>query len=237
MSELKLTTAQGLEVHLELAHIGSRSLAFVLDWHLRVLLSMAWFLAALLIMGGAELLSQAFSNEAQFEEIGIWVLLPAGAIYLLYHPVLELLLHGSTPGKRMAGIRVVDLEGQRASAGAILIRNVLRIVDSAPFFYVIGLVCCALNRHHARIGDLAAGTLLAYDKHISSAALELNSNATQTLSLQHRALLQELLERWPQLSDAVRIRAAATWLSTIGDPEVPTAVAALKQRLERHARG
>ena len=67
------------------------------------------------------------------------IVLPPLLIYFFYHPILEVLMHGQTPGKRLAGVRVVDREGGIPSTGAILIRNVFRLVDSLPSFYVVGL--------------------------------------------------------------------------------------------------
>lgn len=234
---LQVTTAQGLRVDIELAHIGARSYAFIIDWHIRLLLALAWFLAGILLFGGVAMLSDITNSEADWSTLGYWVFLPSIAIYLLYHPLLEMIFRGSTPGKRMAGVRVVDLHGEPPSIGAIAIRNVLRLVDSAPMFYLIGLLCCAINRHHARIGDLAAGTLLVYERSVSRAAFEsVAVDGARALSLKQRALLRELLERWPALTDAVRIRAAQQLLrqlgvATDGDSK------ALKAKLEASARG
>ena len=91
--------------------------------------------------------------------------LPSLAIYFLYHPILEVALQGQTPGKRIAGVRVVALaHGGAPGIGAILIRNVFRLVDSLPFLYAIGLVTTIVTRHAVRIGDIAAGTVLVYDE-------------------------------------------------------------------------
>ena len=90
-------------------------------------------------------------------------LLPAAAIYFLYHPLLEILMQGRTPGKRMAGIRIVTERALTPDAGALIIRNVFRLVDSLPAFYLFGLVVAMFTARQVRIGDLAAGTLLIYD--------------------------------------------------------------------------
>ena len=57
------------------------------------------------------------------------VVVPSIAIYFLYHLVLEVLLHGQTPGKRMAGVRLDPLaDGGAPGIGALLVRNVFRLV-------------------------------------------------------------------------------------------------------------
>jgi uncharacterized RDD family membrane protein YckC len=68
--------------------------------------------------------------------------------------------NGSTPGKRIFGIRVIQRLGVRCSLERLVLRNFLRVVDSLPFLYGIGGVVALLNRHGQRLGDLAAGTLL-----------------------------------------------------------------------------
>jgi uncharacterized membrane protein SpoIIM required for sporulation len=73
------------------------------------------------------------------------------------------LTSGSTPGKRLAALRVVARDGATASVGALLVRNVFRVIDSLPVVYGVGLVTSMLRDDHVRIGDLAAGTLLVYD--------------------------------------------------------------------------
>src|SRR5690606_4225634 len=92
------------------------------------------------------------------------VVLPATALYLLYHPVLEVLMRGRTPGKRMAGVRIVKRDGGVPGSVALLVRNIFRLIDFLPFFYFVGLVTTMLTRHCVRLGDIAAGTLLVYDE-------------------------------------------------------------------------
>ena len=67
---------------------------------------------------------------------------------------------GATIGKRVFGVRVVALEGARATALQALIRNALRIVDALPLLYAVGLLAMARSggTRRQRIGDLAAGT-------------------------------------------------------------------------------
>ena len=65
-------------------------------------------------------------------------------------------------------VTVHDLEltcaKEPASPGAILMRNVLRLVDCLPAFYVLGLVLMFCTRDQLRLGDLATGTVVIYDE-------------------------------------------------------------------------
>lgn len=69
---------------------------------------------------------------------------------------------GTTPGKRMFGLRVVHDNGTPISASGAIIRNFLRAVDGLPFINVTGLVSMLIDTRYRRLGDLAAGTLVIY---------------------------------------------------------------------------
>ena len=158
---LSVASATGVDARLVLAGPGARSLAFVLDWMIRSAL------AAIYLLLASKLLLGNFSFDIGPDDETIWYLagaMPATAIYFLYHLVLEPLMAGRTPGKRLAGLRVLTPEGQVPTAGALITRNVFRIVDSMPLFYVVGLLFVFFGRQHLRLGDLAAGTVLVIDR-------------------------------------------------------------------------
>jgi len=218
MSEhISITSAGGVEVKLDLVALGGRSYAFVMDWHIRILAALAWFLFGLVSLTGGFTIedSKAFTAGSSLFYL---VLLPALAIYFLYHPVLELAMHGRTPGKRMAGVRIVAKDGRSASSGAILLRNVFRLIDSLPMFYVLGIIVCLINKQHLRIGDMAAGTVLVYEEQASKKRLDLimNPAGSHTLSTQQRELIAEVLERWQELQPARRREMAQTLISRLG---------------------
>jgi uncharacterized RDD family membrane protein YckC len=69
---------------------------------------------------------------------------------------------GQTPGKKSAGLRVVMADGRPAGMGPIAVRTVLRVVDSLPSFYLVGIVTMLISgEQRQRVGDLAAGTVVA----------------------------------------------------------------------------
>lgn len=144
----------GGDLRLPVAGLGGRSYAFLLDWHIRAFAGIAWYAASVWILDRGFLPTQ---TDATF-----WwsAAAPALAIYLLYHPGFEILT-ASTPGKRLAGVRIVDPTGRTPSIGALVIRNALRPVDAFAF-YAVGIVCVLLTRQAVRLGDIAAGTLLVY---------------------------------------------------------------------------
>ncbi|MCY3623235.1 MAG: RDD family protein [Gammaproteobacteria bacterium] len=147
-------SATGAGTDLPVAGLGGRSYAFVLDWHIRVVAGLAWYAAATWV------LKRDFI-AVETDSIFWWAILsPSLGIYLLYHLAFEILTAG-TPGKRLAGVRIVDRGGRTPRVGALVIRNVLRPVDSFVF-YAVGLASVLFTRQAVRLGDLAAGTLLVY---------------------------------------------------------------------------
>jgi uncharacterized RDD family membrane protein YckC len=218
---------------LDIAGPGSRSYAFIIDWQYRVLLALGWFCGAWLLIG---LLPHGASSGLQLQA----AVAPALAIYLLYHPVVEVLMHGRTPGKRQAGVRIVMRNGATPDIGALLVRNLLRLVDCLPIFYVVGLLSCFITQRRVRIGDLAAGTLLVLDGDAAEksraqlAALDARSTLSPTLV----ELIRDVLERWPSLEVGKRDELARSILAR-ADSAAPAAQLAalsdaeLSQRLRR----
>jgi len=161
-----LPGATGVAVRLELAGVGARSIAFLFDFIVRAALATCWYLGAALLYnllrGGSGIAAPPVTDARWF----MAVLLPAGALFLLYHPTLEIALRGVTPGKRLAGLRIVDRAGGVPGFGALALRNVFRVIDSLPVFYGVGLAAVLLTREQSRVGDVAAGTLVVYDRSV-----------------------------------------------------------------------
>lgn len=209
--QLQIAGLTGVEVELDIAGAGTRSYAFIVDWHIRVLLAIAWYLSAVEFYTHTGLGARATSGFMLFTAV------PAGGIYFLYHPIVEILLHGRTPGKRIAGVRIVTTQGGTPSAGALLLRNVFRLVDSLPLLYVIGLACCLVTDRRVRLGDIAAGTLLVRESAESEKALNaLSEMVSQSgLTPDVAELIDDLLKRWHALDVTARGSLARTILGRV----------------------
>jgi hypothetical protein len=118
-------------------------------------------------------------------------------------------MHGRTPGKRSVGIRVVTRAGGPPGAGAHLVRNVFRLIDALPVAYGVGLTLMVLTKDSLRCGDMAAGTLLVYER--PAADPELLQSAAQrvgTLDAAGAEIVADLLQRWTSLVPEARVRLA-----------------------------
>ena len=79
-------------------------------------------------------------------------------IMLLYYTAFEGLL-GFTPGKLIAQIKVVCLDGSSVGIPKAFLRNLLRIVD-VQFFCLVGAILIWKTPMQQRCGDLAAKTIV-----------------------------------------------------------------------------
>lgn len=87
-------------------------------------------------------------------------MLPTGwlvAIAVAYFALFEGLF-AATPGKALAGVRVVGAHGRPATPLAALLRNVLRPVDAWPFAYLLAMLSVYRSPFLQRLGDRVANT-------------------------------------------------------------------------------
>jgi uncharacterized RDD family membrane protein YckC len=153
--------AEGVEIRLRIAGPLPRAGAYLIDFLIRVMLlvtgailsSLAGWALGGKVAGGLMLLA--------------WFLLD-----WLYPVVFEAGRRGATPGKRMTGLRVVQASGSPITVGQAVVRNFLRFIDAMPLFtYAFGMASCLATRRFQRLGDLAAGTVVVYDRAPSQPAI------------------------------------------------------------------
>lgn len=94
-----------------------------------------------------------YTSSATVDGAWLWV------VAIAYFALLEGLF-GDTLGKAALAIKVTDLHGQPAGWRAVLIRNVLRVIDYQPGFYLVGALVARFSPRRQRIGDHLAGTLV-----------------------------------------------------------------------------
>ncbi|VVB56426.1 RDD family protein [uncultured archaeon] len=85
-------------------------------------------------------------------------------LWIFYGILLET-WRGQTVGKMILGIIVVKENGEPCDFLAALLRNVLRIIDSLPSFYILGFIVMAITEKRQRLGDRLAGTVVVKMKH------------------------------------------------------------------------
>lgn len=145
-SALTIRTPEGIEFALPLAGPFTRMIAALVD--LTVVIASGFVLERVLAplnLFGADT-AQAVLTVAYF------------AFNMLYGGACEWFWRGQTIGKRLLGLRVVEASGLKLNPSQIVIRNVMRLFDMLPAFYLAGGIACALSAKRQRLGDLVAGT-------------------------------------------------------------------------------
>jgi uncharacterized RDD family membrane protein YckC len=168
-----LETPEGVPIQLELASVGDRLVAVMIDLFLMNVLGIV--MGIIVILTGAR-------GRAELAAAVMLVLF--FLIRCFYFPILELRWRGQTPGKRATKIRVISRSGGPLTAQAVVARNLLRelelfqpmVILLAPaaiaggFPAWVGLIAGLwvlvfallplVNRDHLRAGDLVAGTMV-----------------------------------------------------------------------------
>ncbi len=144
MDNIKIQTTQNVDIEYEVASIGDRILATLLDY----LFFLAYFLIIAVIA--------SFTDGALFDSIALSVILVLPILF--YDLVCEAVFQGRSFGKMIMKIKVVKLDGTQANFGAYLLRWLLRIIDTRLFSGVIALIAIVVNGKGQRVGDMAAGT-------------------------------------------------------------------------------
>ena len=143
-------TPEAVQLHADVAGVGSRTIALVVDTFLQGMVLLPVLFVSL---------GDGLGDTGEAVVIGIIVFF----VLWFYFPAFEWLWRGQTPGKRFQGIRVVRTDGQPVGLAPVLVRNLIRIVDVIllPFLAVISMV---VTRRSQRLGDLAAGTMVVRER-------------------------------------------------------------------------
>lgn len=172
-------TPEGVDLRLNLAGVGERAGAFLLDLIIICAILIVFTLASLFLFAGIGLSSNGETGPLQALAV-IWLL---GFFVLrnFYFTAFELGTRGATWGKRAMKMRVVARNGQRLSGTAVVARNAMRELEfflplsflayesaegladfatgAAGLLWSGGFLLFPLfNRDHMRVGDLIAGT-------------------------------------------------------------------------------
>jgi len=158
--EIRIDTPESVDVALEPAGLGSRFLAALVDGLIQ------WAFVLLLVLAGVPTFFMAAGEDSPFGEVMIFSLLALSValLFFLYKLLLEAFWNGQTVGKRVAGIRVVQANGLPVTFAAVVVRNLLRIIDFLPGYYVVGAICALATQKRQRLGDMAAGCIVVRER-------------------------------------------------------------------------
>jgi uncharacterized RDD family membrane protein YckC len=161
VNTLTIRTPEGIEFSLLLAGPVSRFLAWSVDF--LAILAISKLLSV--VLGLIGILSRDLASAAN---ILAYFLVSIG-----YGIILEWYWQGQTLGKRLMRLRVTDVHGLHLQFSQVVIRNLLRFIDSLPLlFYMVGGIACLINRRSQRLGDFAANTVVVWNPPVDEPNLD-----------------------------------------------------------------
>lgn len=223
IQRVEFETPERIVVGYELAGLGTRFIAWLID---RVLLLLLFLVVALFVAFSGVGLAFLLDADGSFLSgytVGLLFLIQGFGSFL-YFGLSEYYMGGQTFGKRQFSIRVVSVKGFSLSPRTIVIRNLFRLIDQLPVFWLIPLV----TRHAQRFGDLVAGTIVIADEKQTSlearTPLPDDTDYDTLFRFEDRTLrrlppgdveaIEKILARWQSLDEPMR----ASILEQVCDP-------------------
>lgn len=155
-------TPEYVEFNFVVAGLLSRLLALLIDTVVANLISSVLLLLVMLV---AALLSTVIGSSGLEFGLALYFVV-SFLVQYGYMLVLEALWSGQTVGKRVMGLRVVQDTGVRVTLQHSLLRNLGRLVDNLPVFYLVGGVAALFSENHQRLGDILAGTIVVRERRL-----------------------------------------------------------------------
>jgi uncharacterized RDD family membrane protein YckC len=220
----ELELPEEIDLSVELANVGSRTLAILVDIGLGGLVLFIVYALMLLLAHDAtdDWLTQLSSNALKT----VLLLLIFGFQWC-YFNVFEWVWNGQTPGKRLLHLRVIKADGSPVSGIDVLLRNLSRPIDTLGPMGLIGLLMIFVNRKAQRLGDLMARTIVIHETQIdwsifdeisgqggAADATTVSAPGIRLTSAQWE-LLHRYLNRRDKLELEARRRLAATLVETL----------------------
>jgi uncharacterized RDD family membrane protein YckC len=160
---ITIITPENVELTYELAGIGSRFVAALLDLMIHAVMFLV--LSLLFILGVVGLRDAGVTVP---EELAPWILgaaiLALFGLFWGYYILFETRWSGQSPGKRAMRLRVIKDGGYPIDFRAAMLRNLMRYVDWLPAFYAVGFASVFFSRDYKRLGDFVAGTLVVRER-------------------------------------------------------------------------
>ena len=151
--QFPVSTAQHVAIEFDVAGLGDRFVAAVIDYAVLAAYLMTWSVVVTALATGNVSTPWATS-------LLLTGFLPA----LVYFPFCELVFDGQTIGKRARGLRVMRAKGGAPTLGDLLLRWLLRPIDLWATSGLAAVATILYTGTGQRLGDLAAGTTVVEDR-------------------------------------------------------------------------
>ncbi|MBI3519401.1 MAG: RDD family protein [Bacteroidetes bacterium] len=145
MNEIEITTTQNITIHYELAGVGERIMAFILD---------------LIILSLSSLILYGIVNAILSDSSEILVYLIVLPIIVFYSLFFELFNNGQSIGKMALKTRVIRIDGEKTTFTDYLMRWMFRLMDIYGSFGGVAFLGIISSTNNQRTGDLLANTVV-----------------------------------------------------------------------------
>jgi uncharacterized RDD family membrane protein YckC len=218
----ELELPEEIDLQVDLANVGSRTLAILIDLSLGALVLFIVYCLSQLFARNIEddWLTRLSSNALKT----LLILLLFGFQWV-YFNLFEWIWNGQTPGKRLMHLRVIKMDGSPVSGIDVLLRNLSRPIDTLGPQGLIGLLMIFVSRKAQRLGDLMARTIVIHETQIDWSIFDqIESPATTSpgsktvairLTSEQWELLHRYLNRREQLEGVARRRLALSLYETL----------------------
>lgn len=218
---LIIDTPEQTSLEFPLAGIGSRFVAMAADTAIQA------------VVGGIVFIVLALLSIPEIKLFGAssttWVIAVVVIIFFLlnfaYFAFFEAVWNGQTPGKRFAQLRVMKDDGRPISAYDAVARNLLRIVDSLPGFYGVGVLSVFFSKQSKRLGDYVAGTVVVHETALEGVRPFAGTTVDQSLpafdasgiTVEEFRLIETFVQRRDSLDPGLRSSMAAQIAARVGE--------------------
>ncbi len=150
INSLDINTPEGIHFTIPLASPLIRFFAWIID-----------FCAVLVLISIVSSFISPLARMAPDATSALMALI-SFIIYLGYAMILEWRWQGQTIGKKLFHLRVMDSQGLKLQGNQVFIRNLMRVIDSLPFAYLVGGVAAFFSPQSQRLGDMVANTVVIH---------------------------------------------------------------------------
>ncbi|MBM7655605.1 RDD family protein [Neobacillus cucumis] len=159
--QIDIKTPEYVAIQFRMAGLGSRAAAYMIDRVLLLLVNIIIIVVLFFVYDGMDSLPFFLRDSSVPIAIAVIGLFIINWGYFFF---FEFFSGGKTLGKRMVGIRVIQDNGHSITLLSSFIRNLVRMIDSLPTAYFLGIILIFFHPKHKRLGDLVAGTIVVHER-------------------------------------------------------------------------
>jgi len=149
MENIGIETTQNVDIQYNIASIGDRVLAQIID----MLILFGYGFAMIFVV---LFLGDTFSGSPIYFPTATFIILYLP--FFFYDLLSEIFLNGQSIGKKILKIKVVKIDGSQPGLGSYFLRWLLKPIDVFFTYGSVGIITMLINGKGQRLGDLAGNT-------------------------------------------------------------------------------